>query len=265
MPRLRLKLVSLVAVTFAGVPLLPAANNVGMIVALSETSKVGSPVRFKRLIGSDSNVSFYIEAANITDGPVTLVARRGDFVETAAQYQNYMIASADCDAPRPCSGGILGIRTAAAEDFEPSRAEYRWDFGPNETRIIRINALCVIYDKDPLPSDYDGNFSFDHTERFDRLFRAVDRVNFILANPNLADTDVRISNLARTAVFLDRKKTINPGVYNLAIWRTQGVSRQQLYDKFVRPRLHGNRLDVLVISSANEAFDAAEELINFQR
>ncbi len=260
MRHLSSRLVSAVvaAVVFVGVPSLPASNNSRFY--LSDLSKVSEPVRIDRVSGNGTNAFITMVATNVTGGPVTLVARRGDILQTAERYQNYMVASADGVVPRPATGGVLGLSAATADDFGPSRAEYAWNFDPFETKTIHLYALCVIYDKDPLPRNYNDVYAFSHTDRFENLFRAVDR-----ANAMLADSAAGIPKLTATAVLSNGRVTINPYVYNVAIWMAKGVRRQQLIDKLVTPRLNGGPFDALRVSAANEMMDAGEELLALMR
>jgi hypothetical protein len=225
---------------------------------------VDSPFRIKRLNGSGSSVMVSMVVENVADRWVTLVARRGTLVRPANLYQSYVVADANSDASRPPVSGVLGVQAAAAADFEPSRDEYHWDFKPHQTRTIHVNALCVNFEKNPLPRAYTGNFSITRDDRFNRLFDAVDRANVILSDPVQASEDVRVSKILETASRINGTITVSPSTYNVAIWMSQGVSRERIFDRLVRPRLHGGVLDEERIAAANSDFDAAEELLNLQ-
>ena len=258
-------LVAVTLLAFVGFPGLPASTNVNETFTLADASMVGtnSAIRIKRLIGSNSNLSFYIEAVNDTDRLVTLIARRGDWVQTSDLYQDYIVAAAD--ATRPAGAvGIVGVQTATAADFTPSRDEYRWDFKPHETRTIRINALCINFEKDPLPDSYDGEFVIGRYDHFDKLFRAVDRANDILSDPLRASSNFRVSMILKTALRINRRFTVNPSVHNVAIWMSQGVTRDRMFEKLVRPTLRPDGLNEMRVEQANSVFDAAEQILDLR-
>jgi hypothetical protein len=195
----------------------------------------GYPVRIERVLGSGTNIGTFLQCTNLSNMDVSVYLARGDALDTGAENQRMMVAEIMHEGSR---GGSL----QAADDvpfqvewpgYEVSKRVYVFRFGPHETKLIRLNTLCLDLKREPL--DFAGvagsavTFFRVDTPAVKRLFAEVDRKNkHLAATKNVVAFEPNPEWTPVTA----GKPAIRPDVYNIAIWRLQGATLEDIKAEF---------------------------------